>query len=67
MEVVDSARKHGVADEDIRHAVQVPLRLLHETDDRVLVIGADRRGRCLRSSSSIPTRSQWRSTPWSCA
>lgn len=47
MEIADRARRHGVADEDIRAAVSVPLRLLRQGDDRVLVIGADSAGRLL--------------------
>jgi hypothetical protein len=47
VEIADSARKHGIADEDIRHAVQVPFRWLRQGDDRVLVIGADRAGQLL--------------------
>ncbi len=46
MEVADSARKHGVRDEDITHAVRNPLRVVHG-DGRDLVIGADRSGRLL--------------------
>jgi len=47
VEIADSARKHGIADEDIRHAVQVPFHWLRQHEDRVLVIGADRTGRLL--------------------
>jgi hypothetical protein len=46
VEIADSARKHGVGDEDIRHAIRNPLRLL-AGDGRDLVIGADRAGRLL--------------------
>ena len=47
MGIADSARRHGVADADIRAAVSVPLRLVHQGADRVLVIGADSTGRLL--------------------
>jgi len=47
VEVADSARRHGVADEDIQAAVSVPLRLVRQGNDRVLVIGADTAGRLL--------------------
>lgn len=47
MEIADRARRHGVADDDIRAAVSVPLRLVRQGDDRVLVIGADTAGRLL--------------------
>lgn len=38
MEIADSARKHGIADEDIRHAVRVPVRRVAHGEDRVLII-----------------------------
>lgn len=47
MEIADSARRHGVADEDIRAAVSVALRLVLQDEERVLVIGADTVGRLL--------------------
>jgi len=46
MEVAESARKHGVSDEDIDHAVRNPLRMV-PSEGRDLVIGADRAGRLL--------------------
>lgn len=45
--IADSARKHGVADEDMLHALRLPLRLVRQGDDRVLYIGADADGRLL--------------------
>lgn len=44
MEVHDSARKHGVADEDIQHAIDYALAIedAGEDPDRWLVIGPDR-------------------------
>ncbi len=47
MEIADSARRHSVTDDDIRAAVSVPLRLVRQDDNRVLVIGADTVGRLL--------------------
>lgn len=47
MEIADSARRHDIPDEDIRHAVQTPFRWIRQGDDRVLVIGADRTGKLL--------------------
>ena len=47
MEIWDSTRKHGVADEDILHAVDNPIRYREEEYDgelRVFMIGADRSG-----------------------
>ena len=46
VEVADSARKHGVRDEDIDHAVRNPLRIV-PGEGRDLVIGTDRSGRLL--------------------
>jgi len=46
MEIADSARKHGVRDEDIEHALRNPLRVV-AGEGRDLVIGADRTGRFL--------------------
>jgi uncharacterized DUF497 family protein len=44
VEVHDSARKHGVADEDIQHAIDHALAIedAGEDPDRWLVIGPDR-------------------------
>ncbi len=47
MQIAESARRHGIADEDIQAAVSVPLRLVLQGEDRVLVIGADTAGRLL--------------------
>ena len=46
MGIAESARKHGIADEDIRHAVRVEFRTIAD-EDRLLIIGADRAGRLL--------------------
>ena len=46
MEIADAARKHGVTDLDIEHAVRNALRVLDQ-GDRDLYIGADRAGRLL--------------------
>lgn len=46
MEIADAARKHGVADSDIEHAVRNALRVLYQ-GDRDLYVGADRAGRLL--------------------
>lgn len=47
MEIAHSARRHGVADQDILATVSVPLRVVRQGGDRVLVIGADSAGRLL--------------------
>ena len=42
MEIAVSARKHGVADRDILHAIAFPIREVRQCDvDRVLIIGAE--------------------------
>ena len=46
MQITDSARKHGIDDDDISHAVRFELRTIAE-DDRLLIIGPDRTGRLL--------------------
>jgi hypothetical protein len=46
VEIADSARKHGVPDEDMQHAIRHPVRVI-PGDGRDLVIGADRSGRLL--------------------
>jgi uncharacterized DUF497 family protein len=50
VEVADSARKHGITDEDMHHAVRVAFRVIEQEYDgeqRILVIGADQSGRLL--------------------
>lgn len=46
MDVADSARKHGVADKDIEHAVRSAIRIVRQ-GDRDFYISADRTGRLL--------------------
>jgi N-acetylmuramic acid 6-phosphate (MurNAc-6-P) etherase len=46
VEIADNARKHGVADADIEHAVRNAIRVVSQ-GDRDLYIGADRTGRLL--------------------
>jgi uncharacterized DUF497 family protein len=48
--ISESARKHGVGDEDIEHAWENAIRYAeydYDGDERLLVIGADRHGRML--------------------
>lgn len=50
MRISDSARKHGVEDEDIVHAWENAIRYVeydYDGDERLLVVGADRHGRML--------------------
>ncbi len=62
MEIRGSARKHGVEDADIQHAWLHAIRLVeydYEGEERLLVIGADRRGRLLEMvavPAGSPTR-----------
>ena len=44
--ILDSARKHGIVDEDILHAYQHPIRVLR-LDDLTMLIGPDRAARLL--------------------
>ncbi len=46
MQVADSARKHGVLNEDILHAIRTPLRVIGG-ESKHLIIAADRSGRLL--------------------
>ncbi len=46
MDIADSARKHDIDDEDIRHALRNPIRVL-PGEKRALFIAADRSGRLL--------------------
>jgi hypothetical protein len=48
MDIADSARKHGVADDDMHHAVAQSMRVVRQGSvDRVLIIGPDRVGALL--------------------
>jgi hypothetical protein len=43
MRIAESARRHGVSDEDIRHALGNAMRILDE-DDLTMVLGPARTG-----------------------
>lgn len=47
IQVIPSARKHGVDDEDIRHAVRNAVAVSPLGDDRILSIGPARSGALL--------------------
>lgn len=47
MEIHPSARKHGLADDDIRHAVERPLARDELDEYRVLWLGPERAGNLL--------------------
>ncbi len=44
--ILASARRHGVADQDMLHAYRNPVRVL-DLDDLTMLIGPDRAGRLL--------------------
>lgn len=74
MEILGSARRHGLEDADIQHAWLNAIRLVeydHDGEERLLVIGADRTvgfwswsrsPRVHRPESSMPTCSARSST-----
>jgi hypothetical protein len=53
--ILASARKHGIADEDMLHAYRNPIRVF-DLDDLTLAIGASRAGEPLSRSVSRPPR-----------
>lgn len=50
VEIADSARKHGIEDDDMLHAIRNPFRYIeqeYKDELRLLILGADRTGRLL--------------------
>ncbi|MGH9153129.1 MAG: hypothetical protein ACRD03_12185 [Acidimicrobiales bacterium] len=47
MEIYQSARRHGIADDDILHAVEYALAVGEQDDGKVLYLGPDRAGNML--------------------
>ena len=47
VEIYRSARKHGIADEDVEHAIEHALVAADDADDKVLYLGPDRAGNML--------------------
>jgi hypothetical protein len=47
VEIHSSARKHGVADEDIRHAIEQAMSIDIQEGGTLLYLGSDRDGRIL--------------------
>lgn len=47
MDIHTSARKHGVADEDIEHAVRNAMAIFSQSDDRRIYLGPARDARIL--------------------
>lgn len=58
MEIRHTARKHGIHDQDILHALATSLRAIDLDDDRRLVIGFDRAGRALELVIAAPDRDE---------
>jgi hypothetical protein len=53
VEIFRSARRHGIADEDIVHAVEQALVAGEQEDSKVLYLGADRAGNLLEVVSVV--------------
>jgi hypothetical protein len=47
MRIGEPARKHGLSDEDIWHAIRNMMRTVSESDDLIMVIGPARSGKTL--------------------
>ena len=47
LDIWDSARKHGITDDDILHAVRQVLRIIEGSTEIAIYIGADSSGRLL--------------------
>jgi hypothetical protein len=47
MEIHPSARKHGIVDADIEHAMEHAMEFEHQDDGRLLYLGANRSGALL--------------------
>ena len=58
VEIRPSARRHGIADDNILHAIEHPMVVddLGDDPDRWLVIGPDRAGNFSKSSCSSPPK-----------
>lgn len=50
--VLESARKHGIADEDMLHVYRNPIRVF-DLDDLTMLIGADTAGRVLEIGIAV--------------
>lgn len=53
MEIYGSAKKHGVSDADIEHAVEHALMAAEEDDGKVLYLGPDRAANLLEIVSVL--------------
>jgi hypothetical protein len=50
--VLDSARKHGISDDDMLHAYRSPVRVF-ALDDLTMLIGPDHAGRLLEVGAAV--------------
>ncbi len=50
--ILASARKHGLADDDVLHAYRNPIRVF-QVDDLLMLVGSDRSGRMLEVGTAI--------------
>ena len=68
-EIYTSARNHGVADEDILHALTNAMVVADadEDPDKVLYLGPDRAGNLLEVITAPAARMKSLFTPWPCA
>ena len=63
VDVHPSARKHGIADDDIEHATTHAMTIEDHDDDTRLYLGPSRKPSWSRSSRSCATTAQnWQST-----
>jgi hypothetical protein len=53
VDIFSSARRHGIADEDIRHAVNNALAVGEQDDGKVLYLGPDSAGNLLEVVSVV--------------
>ncbi|GAB2763139.1 hypothetical protein GCM10027174_44780 [Salinifilum aidingensis] len=53
--LLPSARKHGIADDDMLHAYRNYLDAIEQTDEMTMLIGPDQAGRLLEGDCSSPT------------
>jgi hypothetical protein len=66
--IIPSAREHGISDEDMLHAVRVPLRVIDLDEETTLYIGAGLNGALLEVVvADLETEDPGSSTPWHCA
>ena len=55
MRIAQIARKHGIADEDMHHAIRNPIAQWRLDDEFTMRVGPARDGPCSRSACSAST------------